>query len=282
MAEPSLHELERDVGAARARLARDLSTLRSPETFSDFTDSLKHQALEAKDGFVSNLLEDLKAKAAANPTAALAIGAGIAWRLIKRPPIATALIGAGLVSLLRTEAARPNGQTTADYISLARGRLREQASDLAGEVRERGGQLAGAAAEKASELAEAVSEKTAELTGAAAEHATELATSAREQMQDWKERAAATIQDAARDARAQTASIAQRASTGIDELRRSTAETAEAIGHRAMATDFHPFSRWPVDGEARNNFLVGAATAAVIAALGIACQKRMREHAGAD
>jgi hypothetical protein len=95
MAEPSLHELERDVEAARARLARDLSTLRSPETFSDFTDSLKHQALEAKDGFVSNLLEDLKAKAAANPTAALAIGAGIAWRLIKRPPIATALSARG-------------------------------------------------------------------------------------------------------------------------------------------------------------------------------------------
>ena len=113
MSDPSLHQLERDVEAARAKLAGDLSTLRSPATYSEFSSKLKYEALDMKDALVDKakssvqstidtFVEDLKARAAANPAAALAIGAGIAWRLIQRPPIATALIGAGLYSLFRT------------------------------------------------------------------------------------------------------------------------------------------------------------------------------------
>jgi len=47
------------------------------------------------------MVEDMKAKASENPAATLAISAGLAWRLLRHPPIATALIGAGLFSLLR-------------------------------------------------------------------------------------------------------------------------------------------------------------------------------------
>jgi hypothetical protein len=107
MSDPSLHQLERDVEAARAKLAGQLSSLRSPAAYSEFSSELKYEALEMKDALVDKakssvqstidtFVEDLKARAAANPVAALAIGAGIAWRLIQRPPIATALIGAGL------------------------------------------------------------------------------------------------------------------------------------------------------------------------------------------
>src|SRR4026208_651381 len=71
---------------------------------------------------------DLKARAAANPSAALAIGAGLAWRLVKHPPIATALIGAGAPSLWRTNPARINDDA---YFGTAQQRLGEQVSDVA-------------------------------------------------------------------------------------------------------------------------------------------------------
>jgi hypothetical protein len=127
MIEPSLNQLEREVEASRTKLASDLSTLRSPE----FTENLKQEAIDYKDALldkakakaqssIESLIEDVKARAAANPAAALAIGAGIAWRLIRHPPIATALVGAGLISLFRTPPARPNGQAPADYFGALR------------------------------------------------------------------------------------------------------------------------------------------------------------------
>ncbi len=113
MRDANIRRLELEVETARAKLATDLSMLRSPAAYADFRASLKQDAEEVKDLIVDQaksttqstlqgMVDDLKAKAAANPAATLAIGAGIAWRAIHHPPIATALIGAGLFSLLRT------------------------------------------------------------------------------------------------------------------------------------------------------------------------------------
>ena len=52
MSDPSLHQLEREVESARAKLAGDLSTLRSPTTYSEFTSGLKNEALDVKDALV--------------------------------------------------------------------------------------------------------------------------------------------------------------------------------------------------------------------------------------
>ena len=142
-----LPTLERKVERARAKLAQDLATLRSPEPFRHFTAGLKSEAQSSFQRF----LDDIKSRAAANPTAALAIGAGVAWRLVTHPPIATALVGAGLFSLWRTppvpvqdndylgevqhrfgeqvtEAAVATGQTISDYAE----RVTEGIRDLAG------------------------------------------------------------------------------------------------------------------------------------------------------
>jgi hypothetical protein len=70
---------------------------------------LKQEAFETKDA----LWDDVKARAAANPAALIAIGAGLAWRLMQRPPIASALIGVGLYSLWKTEAKRDCRRNTA-------------------------------------------------------------------------------------------------------------------------------------------------------------------------
>jgi hypothetical protein len=73
MIEPSLNQLEREVEASRTKLASDLSTLRSPATTAEFTETLKQEALDAKDALldkakasarssIDSLIEDVKAK----------------------------------------------------------------------------------------------------------------------------------------------------------------------------------------------------------------------------
>src|SRR6185436_2200980 len=137
----TLNQCERDVELARSKLAQDLATLRSPATYSSFTNTLKHEVLDTKDAVgaqaqdavqsrLTDFVEDLKAKAAANPAAALTIGAGIAWQFIRNPPIATALIGAGLYSLWRTNAVHANGHDTDYYLQRGKVRLKEQVAEF--------------------------------------------------------------------------------------------------------------------------------------------------------
>jgi hypothetical protein len=241
MSGTSLRQLEHEVEAARAKLASDLSTLRSPAAYSEFTEDLKNEALEVKDTLiqkakstvqsaVEGIVEDFKARAASNPAAALAIGAGIAWRLIKRPPIATALIGVGLFSLWRTTPIPANGRDNIDYLSQAKERLKEQASNLAGDVKE-----------QAMEVAGAVKEQATELTG-----------TAKETVQHWGAETRAAGQQAASDFKVRTAAVAHQASGAFDALS---------------------------DQRVRDNLLLGAAGVAVATALGIAYQRRF--NAGA-
>jgi ElaB/YqjD/DUF883 family membrane-anchored ribosome-binding protein len=101
--------LERDVEVARARLVNRVAQLKAPpisgvkdELVADATeykdeviDSAKQKVTDAIDGFVS----DIKRRAADNPVAVAAIGAGIAWKLWQKPPITTLLVGAGVAAL---------------------------------------------------------------------------------------------------------------------------------------------------------------------------------------
>jgi hypothetical protein len=274
MSQPSLRQLEQEVEAARAKLAGDLATLRSPSTAAEFTESLKQEALEAKDALldkakasiqssIESMIEDVKARAAANPTAALAIGTGLAWRLIHHPPIATVLVGAGLLSLFRTQPARLHGRSREDYLSYAKNRLVEQASEAAD-----------VAKEKATALGETVSEKAAE-----------TAADIKDRVQDWTAQATSAAGEAAKDA-------TERASAMWDE----TAETLEQAGQSARTTARAGMSRagdtiddlWAStqssmnDAEARDKVLLGAAGLAVVAALGFACQRRLAEQERAN
>jgi hypothetical protein len=113
MSTAELNTLEREVEMARARVAGDLARLRSPATISEFKGELlaearhsKNQLLEKSSDYVrdtaQHVLSDLKGRAAANPAAALAIGAGLAWQLLRHPPIASILVGAGIFGLIKT------------------------------------------------------------------------------------------------------------------------------------------------------------------------------------
>jgi hypothetical protein len=126
MSQSDLNALERGVEQARARFANDLARLRSPANLARFKDDLWAEARQTKDELVEKtkeaakdgaqrVLAQLTERAAANPAAALAIGAGLAWRLFHRPPIATLLVGMGLVGLLRTS---PSQHSSQPYMGL--------------------------------------------------------------------------------------------------------------------------------------------------------------------
>jgi uncharacterized protein YjbJ (UPF0337 family) len=153
MSDADLNILERDVEQARARFAGDLARLRSPATLSDFKDGLWAQAAETKDNLIEKtkqaatdgvhrLVVDLKEKAAANPAAALAIGAGLAWRFVHRPPIASLLVGIGLFSLWRTSPSQDDDG------------LVPRAVELAGQVKGTVQEWTAGAAENVSQLAD--------------------------------------------------------------------------------------------------------------------------------
>lgn len=289
MGEPSLRELEHDVEIARSKLARDLSTLRSPDTYSEFTSTLKSEATSAKDEMlekaktsvqstVQSIVEDLKAKAAANPVAALAIGAGIAWRLIQHPPIATALVGAGLFSLLRTNAPRTYGRTNADYIEEAKERLRAQATDVAADIKERAQHALEVGSERVAEMTAAAKEQAAHALQAATGQVGDAYDAAKQRVQELGGQAASTVEGATSRVRQQTASLGRQASDRINELRHSAVQAQADASQRL--NDFSTTVQNAAPD--RDSFLVGAASVAVVAALGIACQRRLSEPAHTD
>ena len=232
MTERSTRELEHDVEEARERLLSHLSVLSSPVAYSEFKQDLKDEARFTLRG----ILDDVKRRAAANPAATLAVGAGLAWRFIRQPPISTALIGAGLYSLWQTTPVPTQGRDF-DYLSTAKSRLGEQVSDLATTV-----------AQESAEMAEAVTE-----------NASQLAEVAKEKVQEWGSQASEEIAD-------RTASVTRRTVHAFDDASRAARRIPSNAGYMA--------NKVMSNSESRDTLLLGVAGLAVAAALGIAYQRR--------
>jgi hypothetical protein len=174
MSRAELDTLEREVEVARARVAGDLARLRSPATISEFKGELLAEARQSKDQLLEkssdyvrdtaqHVLSDLKGRAAANPAAALAIGAGLAWQLLRRPPIASILVGAGIFGLMKT---RPDPD--ADFaVGVARQAhdvstlVTERVQSWSAEVTQVAQEAAAEVVDNVSALADRVSETTA-------------------------------------------------------------------------------------------------------------------------
>ena len=211
MSNAELNALERDVEQARARFADDLARLRSPSTLARFKDDAWAEARATKDELVGQtkeaakdgaqrLFTELKERAAANPVAALAIGAGLAWRLVQRPPIATLLVGAGVVGLLRTTPAR----NAEPYMGLHDEDPRLLHRYGAGEP------------------------------GLAA-RAGELADVAKDKVQDWSADAGDAARATATQVAATTSAVAERASRALRDARDVARDTAADVGDKAAA-----------------------------------------------
>ena len=243
MTQAHLNALERDVEQARARFAGDLARLKSPETLSAFKadlwsvadetkDELVAKAKEAATDGVERIVADLKHRVRANPAAALAIGAGLAWRIAHRPPIASLLVGVGLLSLWRT---RPDGKEW----------IMSRASELAGSVKETvqewgedavhaGTQLADKAISTAAQASDAGREAVMQLKENAGLAADRASSAAQETVAQIKERvaaagdrASATLHQVAPDAEARdrlmfgAAALAVATAVGIAYQRRA-------------------------------------------------------------
>jgi hypothetical protein len=278
MSQVQLAALEREVEQARSRFAHDLTRLRSPATFSAFKDELVAEKDElvdkaksaAKDA-AKRVFDDLKAKAVANPAATLAIGAGLAWRIARHPPVASLLVGIGLVSLLRTSAS----QDSQPYMDL-------YDEDPEARFRDKG------LVSRASELAESVKEKvqawTADAGGAAREAGAatrETVTQLTDKAQEWTAEASEAARDAVAQVTDKAASLTDKAASMADRASGTARQAATRISDKAaVITDKASTALRDVipEQEARDRLLLGTAALAVAAAVGIAYQRRHQEE----
>ena len=237
MTDVSLLNHEREVERSRTKLTQDLAVLCSSETLANFTDDLKREALDRKDA----LFENLKARAAANPAAVIAIGAGLAWQFIRRPPIASALIGVGLFGLWKTDAKRAD--PSASYLQQSQQALKEQAGEFVSAASEIVGHAQGAILEKGAQVWDGATEK----------------------MRKFGEGAAESLSDAG-------AKLKSSGTSFLDDVRhkeqnlRDKIEVVAAVAAEKVSDD-----------DTRNKVLFGVAGVAIAAALGIAYQKRISE-----
>jgi hypothetical protein len=171
MSESQLNALEREVESARARVADDLARLRSPSTLSEFKDELWAEARHSKDqlakkssDYVADMghrfLDDVKGRVAANPAAALAVGAGLAWQMLRRPPIASLLVGAGIFGLMKT---RPDPD--ADIAAGIARQVHDVSSSVTERVQSWGAEATQMAQEAATQVADSVSPLADRISG---------------------------------------------------------------------------------------------------------------------
>lgn len=270
--EGSLARCERDVEAARARLAGNLQILRQPETVSSFTRAIKLEVSSVKDAAVESVkssasdaftgaIDTLKSKAAANPAALLAIGAGLAWHFIRNPPIVSALVGAGLISLLKTPG--PAHAPGADLVAQGRERLKEQATDFVN-----------VAKDVAVTTTAAVSDKIADLSKSGANAASELAHATGKQVSEAMSRGSDTIARMQHDVRGAVGDAASAVQATVEGAVQNTVQASQ----RAFADASSGHGRlMSVTPSQQDTILLGIAGVAVAAALGFAAQRVAKE-----
>jgi hypothetical protein len=252
MAQAELNRLEGEVREARQRLKSDLEVLRAPDTFSTFKDELVTEARASGDDAIANaksaatdwsdrLIAEIKERAAANPVAVGAIAAGIGWRILRKPPITTMLVGFGLYSLYRTKPGElaPGAERVyqaADLAVAAKEQIQQwsnEAGDAAGQVRE-------ALAPTVRQLSEDAGEAVAKAT----DSVRELATTGSEQVRRWRDNAGTAV--------AQVSDIAQTMG----------ARGSQSLQHLAT------------DQRQRDKLLLGIASLALTTALGLRWLRR--------
>jgi hypothetical protein len=255
--------LEHEVEEARSRFASTVDRLTSPETTEATKEEIKAYAQSAKDeiaGFVSakveeatsyltkakdsardtaqqkvhSFTEDLQERARANPLAVGLIGAGIAWRLYKHPPVTTLLVGAG-VALLMNGPSRTRKSVRVDPYDPDRP-TSYVPGGVAGEGYSSGGGIAqrvGDAMLRASGLGHQAGDRPRELASDAADRVSEVASDVRSRARE----AGSDFAERATDASHRASEAVGRASEAAGDLSaratRLAREAAESAGNVA-------------------------------------------------
>jgi gas vesicle protein len=266
MTSTGLDLLEREVEHARTRVAEDLARLRSPHNLDTLKQDLWAQASQTKDELVESTkdaassatqraIDEVKNRAMANPAAALAIGAGLAWRIYQRPPVASLLVGIGLVSLLRTspfQSRRSRPERIADRLTGTQQDLQSQASAALESATTRAGEWTQRAGDSARDAMTSIAEGADAAADRLADAARGAATQVKEAVDHATDSASSAAQQASRMARDTVRDVSDKASSAIQE----------AVS----------------DPETRDKYLLGFAALAVAAAVGIAYQRRMEQQ----
>lgn len=131
-AESDVRTLEREAEALRARLHDTIVQIRNPDTLENAKSEMKQRAAQAKEKLLvymrdardnafqsgASFTRTLQRNAFENPLPVALIGAGLGWRLYKNPPVAAALIGVGLWSMMKTwDTTSMRGSSEADRVA---------------------------------------------------------------------------------------------------------------------------------------------------------------------
>ena len=181
------------------------------------------------------------------------IGAGIAWQLVRNPPIVSTLIGVGLYSLLRAPAARPLTSDNLDYVDYAKQRLKQQLTDFSRE--------AAGVAEERTTLRRRQREQLEELT----QYDSETAALASSEANARTDGLAASVRRSFHDALDQGEGMATHSREATAMTLREAVHSAGKRGASVVETTT----------ASRAGLLQGVDRIAGAAALGIAIQKRI-------
>ena len=275
MSQIELDQLERNVEMARQRFGRDLERLRSPATLSHFKEDVAADAQGLRDQItrntksaaadaVTHFLEDLKERAAANPTAAFAIGAGVAWRLATHPPIASILVGFGVISLMRTPQHHPQSEivTRAEELATTMKQKVEQWSAQVPDTGEFVEQMKDSLVQL-STMAERTAAQFADAAKTAAVHGSDAVSHALHGSSD-------TLGQALRTG---SGTVTHALESGSDTVGQAWRTGSDTVSH-ALQSGSNTIGNVLQDGEERDKYLLGAAALALAGAIGIAYQRR--------
>jgi hypothetical protein len=247
--------LEREATQARKRVIDDLARLAAPHAIADFRTEIAAEARaygqeyagkaqEMGRDLAKRLAADLRERASANPAAVAAIAAGVLWRLARHPPIASLLIGTGLISLLKS-----GGQEHRDPFD---------------EQRPAGYVPGGVAGYGYPTPPENLGSKAREAATRFEYQSSDLLASAQQKAADLTDRAQRTVRQTVSEA----AELARTAKA-------RAAQTAQNLGDHINGS----INRATEDPEVRDRYLLGTAAVAVGAALLISLSRRSIEDA---
>lgn len=280
-----LDKLERDVADARLRVRADLQRLRAPHV--SLRDEITTSTRRSMDDYRDRFLTNLKDRLAANPVATAAIAAGLAWRLVRRPPIATMLIGGGLVSLLRTQPvpgaydhAEARAREAMDDVSDWAENVKDAVQDRADAVRDAALQAADTVKDTAArgvEIAEQVRASAVEAGRAAADTLKEKVARGSQAAQDWRAQAQTEAENWRDQAQTHAQNWRGQAQTQAENWREQARETGRAVAGNLSAQAAALRQRAPRITDSvqqnRDGVLLGLASVALLAAVGFSAQR---------
>src|SRR4051794_37321964 len=232
----SLHQIKRETELTRANLTDTVEQLRATvsDTVSDVRQRIRPEAIKAEvSQYIQSrgeqLLEDATAAARRNPMQAVAVGATIAYplmRIARAVPLPVWMVGAGLFF------AGSKGQAVAR-------RATDAASDLSNSMMQRARNMGDQAADAAAAAQSFASEKMDQLSDAVTggtnqpsrtDAPSDMYSSGSDQFQDRTAQFGASVSDRASQMRSQAEQAASSATASV----RNIAAEAAAAGRRAV------------------------------------------------